>query len=252
MDSKTQTETIIRLNRNPKEFGATPDELDAEDFVSALPRQHSHAFFEDEQQGIFIGLWDTDDMIEMPGPYACDEFMQVLEGQVDIRDNNSGDFTTVTAGEAFVIPKGFDCQWQQHGYLRKFYFISEHPEESVPSFPAHAGVIVLSAVATQSAPEGGTLFPPGMVQHANEQIAYLDHRARFSAGTWQSEVFDTGSFTLTRHSLLSVVSGAITMTDNSGAEHEFLAGDAFFIPSKTRCSAKASGSVSINYAACEG
>jgi len=251
MDNKTQVEAIVRLNPNPKGFGTTTDELSAEDFVSALPRQHSHSFFEDEQKGIFIGLWDTNDMLEAPGPYACDEFMLVLEGQVDIRDNSSGLLTTVSAGEALVIPKGFDCQWQQRGYLRKFYFISEHPEESVPAYPAHAGVIVLSGNSGHSSPEGGTLFPPGMVQHAKEHIGYIDHRARFSAGSWQSEAFATPSFTLSRHSLLSVVSGAITLIDNGGGEHQFTAGDACFISAKTVCSAKASTPVSLHYAACE-
>jgi len=35
--------SIIRLNPDPEGFGETPDELDATDFSSAVPLQHTHS-----------------------------------------------------------------------------------------------------------------------------------------------------------------------------------------------------------------
>ena len=127
--------SIIRLHPNPTGFGHSADELDATEFASAIPVQHSCSAFEDDVIGLYVGLWDTEAMVETGGPYACDEFMWLLEGECHIRNNKTGDIETATAGMPFVIPRGYDCQWHQPGYLRKFYVISEHPEEDMPAAP---------------------------------------------------------------------------------------------------------------------
>jgi uncharacterized cupin superfamily protein len=112
-------EGIIRLSTNPEGFGESPDELTPDMFASELPTQHSYEYYEDEELGLYIGVWDTDDMIEVAAPYACDEFMWLIEGECQIKNNRTGEIETVEAGTAFVIPKGYDCQWQQTGYLKK-------------------------------------------------------------------------------------------------------------------------------------
>jgi hypothetical protein len=55
--------SIIKLNSSPADFGKALDELEADMFDSSIPAQHTHMFYENEEQGLYIGLWDTLDMI---------------------------------------------------------------------------------------------------------------------------------------------------------------------------------------------
>ena len=61
-------------------------ELDQADFQSALPEQHLHVYFDDEELGLNAGVWTTTDMQEAFGPYPGDEFMVILEGKVAMMD----------------------------------------------------------------------------------------------------------------------------------------------------------------------
>ena len=100
--------SIIRLSATPDGFGQTADELTSDMFVSKLPVQHSYDYYEDDDLGLFIGVWDTTDMIETAGPYACDEFMWLLEGSLTLLDED-GDLHVFKAGDAFFIPQGTVC-----------------------------------------------------------------------------------------------------------------------------------------------
>ncbi len=234
MSSANQTSPIIRLDTSPAGFGDKPDELDPEMFVSELPTQHSHAFFEDDSLGLYIGLWDTDDMIEAPGPYACDEFMLLLEGEVRVKDNQTGEFTTVSAGDAFVLPKGYDCQWHQHGYLRKFYVISEHPDESVPEQAAKQQTIIVPLGAGHEAGNNSVLFPTLDSCSYTETLSYTDSLGRFFSGVWQSAALRTQAVTLEYYCLLCVRSGAIELATVGCEAQTVSAGQSCFIPSNTQ------------------
>ena len=61
---------IIRLSANPEGFGSISDELDSNLFVEKPVVQHTHLYYQDEDLGLFVGVWDTTDMIEAAGPYA--------------------------------------------------------------------------------------------------------------------------------------------------------------------------------------
>ena len=214
--------SIIRLNPNPEGFGETPDTLEAEDFSSDVPLQNTHSVYEDDDIGLYVGLWDTESMIEKGGPYACDEFMWLIEGECQIRNNRTGEIETVEAGTAFVIPKGYDCQWQQSGYLRKFYVISEHPGEDIPATPAHEGIV-----------------------RPQQNISYEDTTGRFYSGMLASEAFEYAREPFPHNQFAYVQDGSITMTDAEGAAYEFVAGDAFFIPEGVECSATVANSVRL-------
>ena len=218
--------SIIRLNPEPEGFGATPDELDAAEFVSDVPLQHSHSDYEDDEIGLYVGVWDTESMIEAGGPYACDEFMWLIEGECQIKNNKTGEIEVVTAGTAFVIPKGYDCQWQQVGYLRKFYVISEHPGEAVPAAPAHEGVVILNADPQQ-------------------KVSYTDATGRFFSGTWTSEAFESGQRAHPYNEFAYVQDGSIAITDVEGVVEVFNAGDAVFLPEGLVCSLAVANSVTL-------
>lgn len=221
------------LDPSPAGFGDKPDELDPDIFVSELPTQHSHAFFEDDSLGLYIGLWDTDDMVEAPGPYACDEFMLLLEGEVRVKDNQTGEFTAVAASDAFVLPKGYDCQWHQQGYLRKFYVISEHPDESVPDPAAKQQTIIIPLSPGNNARSESVLFPGLDSSNCTEALSYTDTQGRFFAGIWQSSALNAHAVALNHHCLLCVRCGAVTLATGEGEAH-VSAGQTCFIPSSTQ------------------
>lgn len=238
------------LDASPAGFGDKADELDPEMFVTELPTQHSHAFFEDDSLGLYIGLWDTDDMIEAPGPYACDEFMLLLEGEVRVKDNQTGDFTTVTAGDAFVLPKGYDCQWHQQGYLRKFYVISEHPDESVPERAAKQQTILIPLNPdNNNAGDESVLFPGLDSSDCTEALSYTDTRGRFLAGVWQSAALRVQAVTLNHYCLLCVRSGAIELAAVKGEAHTVSAGQTCFIPSNTQLELSVSQEAAVQFCA---
>jgi uncharacterized cupin superfamily protein len=235
--------TIIRLSTNPEGFGASPDELEADEFKSAVPMQHTHSDYEDDEIGLYVGLWDTEDMIETGGPYACDEFMWLLEGECQIRNNRTGEIATVKAGTPFVIPKGFDCQWQQRGYLRKYYVISEYPDESIPATPAHDGIVIpmADAILTEATEDAPFVVSTGAIPRQN--VCYKDTTGRFFSGTWVSEAFESEQRPFPYNEFAYVQDGSIALTDAEGVAHVFGAGDAFFIPEGVKCSATVASSV---------
>ncbi|MCP4271596.1 MAG: hypothetical protein GY781_06455, partial [Gammaproteobacteria bacterium] len=66
---------IIHLKTNPDGFGKTPDELTTDMFDSPIPVQNSYEYYADDNTGLYVGVWDTTDMVETAGPYPCDEYM---------------------------------------------------------------------------------------------------------------------------------------------------------------------------------
>ena len=236
---------IIRLSPDPEGFGDIPDEVDAADFTSDVPLQHSHSVYQDDEIGLSVGLWDTEAMAEAGGPYACDEFMWLIEGECQIRNNSTGEIASVKAGTPFVIPKGYDCQWQQSGYLRKYYVISEHPEEEIPAAPAYEGIVIPKAddVLTEVAQDEPFAITSGARPQQN--ICYKDATGRFFSGTWASEAFESGQRPFPYNEFAYVQDGSITLTDAEGAAQVFNADDAFFIPEGVECSATVANNVRL-------
>jgi uncharacterized cupin superfamily protein len=80
------------------------------------------------------GVWDCTEFVEQMGPYQVDEFMLFLEGELFL-DLPDGKTVHIKAGDAFIIPKGFECQWRQLGYVRKIFMIvdGDIPQARNPS-----------------------------------------------------------------------------------------------------------------------
>ena len=241
----SKTKSIIRLCTDPEGFGETPDKLQAEDFSSEVPVQHTHSNFEDDEIGLYVGLWDTEAMVEVGGPYACDEFMWLIEGECQIRNNRTGEIETVKAGTPFVIPRGYDCQWHQPGYLRKFYVISEHPGEEIPAMPTHDGIVIpkADAVLTEVAEDESFAITSGARPRQN--VCYKDTTDRVFSGTWASEAFASRQRPFPYNKFAYVQDGSITLTDVEGVTQAFNAGDAFFIPEGVECDATVTDSVRL-------
>lgn len=188
-------------------------------FDSPMPVQHTHSYFEDDELGLYVGVWDTTSMTEVAGPYACDEFMWLLQGEVEIRNSRTGVVETVRAGEAFVIPRGYDCQWQQKGYLRKFFVIYEPPGESLSACVTADG-IVRPQLSTDVELQGGP----------HKSVAYRNGDGRFSTGSWQTSAFESIAQGKPYHQFVYIVEGCLCVKDESGVEHRYETGEAVFFP----------------------
>lgn len=237
---------IIRLRASPQGFGLTPDELSPDMFSSDLPVQHSHEYYQDDALGLYVGVWDTTDMIEAAGPYACDEFMWLLEGEAAIENCTSGRVDTVQSGQAFVIPRGYDCQWRQAGYLRKFYVIYESPHELMPEIPVVEGIVVPASDAPgESAQTTG--FPQifSGATDQEQQICYENGPGSFLVGTWQGGPFESTTRPFPYHLFVCVVAGSLALIEESGEESLFCKGDALFIPSGMNCRARSAEKVNM-------
>jgi len=205
-------------------------------FESAVPIQHSHSDYENDDIGLYVGLWDTTSMTEVAGPYACDEFMWLLEGEVEIRNNTTGSIDKVCAGEAFVIPRGYDCQWLQTGYLRKFYVIFEPPELAVPSSPSVSRIVLPKLIERRD----------GSFEQTNT-VAYENEEGLFCSGSWQSGAFESGLRDKPYHQFVFVARGRLYTVDASAEEQIFNEGEALFIPKGTFSSWRAEGDLGIHY-----
>ncbi|NQY89858.1 MAG: DUF861 domain-containing protein [Colwellia sp.] len=228
---------IIKLSQNPKGFGEVADELEESMFESVLPKQHTHSYFEDEALGLYIGVWDSTDMTETAAPYACDEFMFIIEGAAKIKNNKTGNIETIMAGESFVISQGYDCQWHQKGYLRKFYVIYQ-PQE-IPEKPVTEHVVYItenSDIPWQETSDGH-----------RKKMLYQNNNQGFTSGVWQSKAFTTGLINFPYHEFIYINNGSLICTDEMGIAHHFNGGDALFIPQGTRCAWQVKDQVSIHF-----
>jgi uncharacterized cupin superfamily protein len=229
--------SIIKLTHNPTGFGDLPNELDAVMFESTQLTQHRHSYYEDEALGLQIGVCDSTDMTEIASPYANDEFMIVIEGAVDIKNNKTGEIETITADESVVIPQGYYCQWRQKGYLRKFYVIYK-PKET-PEIPVTENVIYIDKnndIPWQETSDG----------HRKKTL-YQNHDQRFTAGVWQSNALITGLINFPYHEFIFIKEGGLICTDGLGVAHHFTSGDTLFIPQGTCCAWQVKDKVSIHF-----
>ncbi len=228
---------ILRLSSHPDEFGREADPLDEQTFLSKMPTQHTHLYYENEAMGLYVGVWDTTSMVETAGPYPCDEFMWLLDGEVEIKNSKTGAMERVQAGEAFIIPRGYDCQWHQSGYLRKFFVILEDPNEDAPQSPVFEGIIKPRAYAVVS----------GDNPDQKSTVCYEDSTGKFSVGTWRSAPFESEMSSMPYHQFVYLLEGAMRLNDESGELHYFKAGDAFFLPLGTVCRWSATENVRTFY-----
>lgn len=189
--------------------------------------------------GLYIGVWDNADMIETSVPNACDEFMTIIEGMVEIKNSQTGKMETVIAGESFVIPQGYDCQWYKHGYLQKFYVIYKPPIDPIPASPVCEHIIYIddkSVLPWQKTSDG-----------FHKKVQYQSHNQKFTAGVWQGENFKTGIINFPYNEFILVKQGYLVCTDDQGKNHIINTGEALFVPQGVCCAWQVQGKVSLHF-----
>ncbi len=223
-----QTVIVFDSNGDPA-TGLQPwDPIDAASIVSGSPQQSGHEYFSSAAGKLTAGVWDCTPFIQVREPYSVDEFMLLLEGSLDI-ENEDGSMQTFHAGDGFVIPKGAVLQWQQSEYLRKFWVIYDNPD----SPPAASGLNAMLAnpeadlvpvIGLEQAPFESDIPQMGLLN------LYQDPGGKFNAGVWDCTAMKRIPSTIERSELMHILEGSGSITNADGVIFEFKAGDTFLVP----------------------
>mgnify|MGYP003311334035 FL=1 len=75
-----------------------------------------------EDKKVSSGLWSCE-----PGKFewifSWDEFVHVMEGEVDITEENTGNLITLRSGDMPHFPRGMKTHWHVKKAVRKFFVI---------------------------------------------------------------------------------------------------------------------------------
>ncbi|MEM6340084.1 MAG: cupin domain-containing protein [Pseudomonadota bacterium] len=224
---------IIRFDVNGPD-GLKPMALDAEDFHIVPDAQNLHVYFEDEELGLSVGIWDTTSMQEAFGPYPGDEFILVLEGAFQMMDSVDGSGTNVACktGECVTFRNGAPLSWKQDGYLKKFYITYLDPRANTPqNVPADRAIQALGPELQLSDDD----IDESASVKQRDKCYFMNDHGNFSMGLWDTEAMDTGMEAFPWHEFAYVRDGEVTITEETGIQHVFREGDVFFIPAGTVC-----------------
>ncbi|MEM9146382.1 MAG: cupin domain-containing protein [Pseudomonadota bacterium] len=181
------------------------DPLDPALLVSGTPVQRGWLCDENTETGYMAGVWDCTAFVDQPGPYPVDEFMLLLEGSV-VMALPDGAKITVEAGQAFVIPKGFRCQWTMPDYVRKVFMIVDDPVTEGAENPSLDRITV---------PDWTCIGAEGPVGAQNTW--FLNSTGRMAVSVAQLASGRTASAAAPTHELIHVLDGSLTLSGEGGA-----------------------------------
>lgn len=207
-----------RINpHDPDGTGLEPWEaIDPAELVSGTPVQRGYLC--DKIGGYIAGVWDCTAQTAPLSAYEVDEFMYLLEGSV-IMVMPDGTEVEVKAHEAFVIPKGLQCQWKQPGYVRKIFMILDAPDVAPACNPALTRVTVPD-LSGQPCPD-----------HAISQSRtdFTNAAGNLSVSVQEYGAITTASSPAHANQVIIVLQGDLTLTHQGTAQH-FAPGEAAYLP----------------------
>jgi uncharacterized cupin superfamily protein len=223
-----QTVIVFDRDGDPASGLQTWDPVDPASIASGSPVQRGHVYFSSSAERLTAGVWDCTPYEEVRGPYSVDEFMLLLDGSLDI-ENEDGSTQTFSAGEGFVIPRGAVLRWKQSEYLRKFWVIHDNRNSAAPA----AGL-----TAMRMDPDAPLTPVTGLEQAPFESdipqmglnLLYQDPTGKFQAGIWDCTPMKRVASTIERSELMYILAGRGTITNADGVVFEFNAGDTFLVP----------------------
>ena len=111
---------IIVMDRFQTGESANPS---PEKILAGIPRTRVSNQFTDETQQFFCGMW-TSTSGKWRIRYTEHEFCVLVEGRVRI-ESVSGEKYEMRAGDAFVVPAGFEGTWEVVEPCKKWYALFE-------------------------------------------------------------------------------------------------------------------------------
>ena len=98
-------------------------ELPTEKLIAGNPKQRLWKHYTDATGKFFAGIWQSE-VGKWHIHYTEEEYCQILQGKSVITDGE-GNAVTVSAGESFVIPRGFIGTWEVVEPTKKNYVVYE-------------------------------------------------------------------------------------------------------------------------------
>jgi len=111
---------LVLLDRLQSGESANPS---PEKILSGIPRTRVSNQYTDGTQQFFCGLW-TSTSGKWRVSYTEHEFCVLIEGRVRI-ESVTGERHDFRAGDAFVVPAGFEGSWEVTEPCKKWYAIFE-------------------------------------------------------------------------------------------------------------------------------
>ena len=196
------------------------DPIDPDSLVSGTPVQRGRLDDSDEAAGYLAGVWDCTAFTGHTEPYPDDEFMLLLEGRLVMRMPD-GTAVPVEEGEAFVIPKGLECQWEQPDYVRKVFMIVSDPVEEAADNPS---LTRITKPDLALGPAEGTV--------ATAHTWFENSTARMSVAVEAHAGGEAPGAASPDHELIHVLAGALTLSAG-GAGERIAAGETVYIRAGT-------------------
>lgn len=88
----------------------------------ATPLKREHIVFTNDAGNMSVGVWDSEAMVSKMEPFPVPEFVQMLEGEVTITEED-GTVQTFRTGDCFFVPKGTVCSWEIRQYVKKYFAV---------------------------------------------------------------------------------------------------------------------------------
>ncbi len=201
----------------PADLGGTV--LEGDPKISARV-DHAH-------EGVLAGVFQaTRGKVLIHFPFT--EHATILEGEVRLTDQ-WGNRQSLQAGDSYFIRQGSDILWEVRGpRVQKSFFNRTEPSDSpAPMIVHHAhDKLAQSELTDLGSPEdlGGTVVSGD--PEISARIDLADGPA--TAGVFQATRGDVRiGFPFTEHA--TVLHGAVTLTDESGASQRLAVGDSYLI-----------------------
>lgn len=211
----TKTATVIRFNPNGpnglQEWPAMP----AEDLETEVPVQRGHHYHHVENIGLEVGVWDCTPVTMKECAYPVDEYMLFLGGGLTMVLPDREEIE-ISAGDAFIIPKGLVCKWKQHSFVHKYFMILDSP---VPKAENPSLKRITKPDLTE---------PSGSVDLVDTRTVFVNAAGTMSVTINNYGAMSQPSLKMEANKLITVLDGTLTLND--GAElHSFGKGDTTYV-----------------------
>ncbi len=111
---------IVVMDRYQTGESASPA---PENILAGIPRTRVSNQYSDTKQEFFCGIW-TSTAGKWRVRYTEHEFCVIIEGRVRI-ESTDGEKSEFKAGDAFVVPAGFEGIWEVTEPCKKWYSVYE-------------------------------------------------------------------------------------------------------------------------------
>ena len=112
---------LIRIIPGSDPSESTP--INPEKVLAGAPQQVLENLFTNTKENFFCGVWSSTEG-KWTLNYTEDEFCYLISGRAILTDNE-GTVQEINAGDAFVVPVGYQGTWETIGEAKKFYAIYE-------------------------------------------------------------------------------------------------------------------------------